>query len=280
MKIIKVAAVAGHTTIGGKDRGAEKYVIEGIANRQQMLAFASKLSENPKFQVFVEPEGLDLKGEIAWVNKINPDIAIAFHNNAGGGDYWVALCSVTGSTDAFARIAEAKFKALGYRSNGIVKRKNSSGGNWYGFIRQTKCPAIIFETAFVDNPTSAAKIDTLVENEYIGRVYAEAVGDYYGASVNAGSKTSITPSQLSGDRYMYALPTKEVFPMGRKFVRVHPDVRKWQAFCTWMGYPTDLDGIFGRDTERVTKIVQGILGTAKDGVVGADTISKASAYRK
>lgn len=278
IKKIKIALVAGHTTWLRYDRGAQRYVIEGIANRQQMLACAEELKKYPQFDVRVEPDGLDLDGEIAWVNKINPHLAIGFHNNAGGADYWLALCSVTGSTDDFARIAEKHFKALGWKSAGILKRKNGSGGNYYGFIRLTRCATIIFETAFVDNLTSAKKIDTPEENAAIGKLYAKAVREYY--KVNAPVKIAKPKKALLPQGYTYALPTKEAFPMGVDYNR-WVDVKKWQGFLNWMGFKTTIDGVFGPETELATKLAQRALKCKDiDGVVGAETVGLARKYKK
>lgn len=271
---MRIGIIAGHTDIVGKDRGAYGKVIEGWANRIQAIACYNELRKY-NCEPFLEPEGYPLNDEIYWVNRNNLDLAVAMHNNAGGGDGWEALVSVTGSGDELGKIAEKHIMALGQNSRGIKKRRNASGGNYYGFIRQTNCTAVIFETAFVDNTEDVKFIDTESENVAIGQAYAKAIVECYGIK----EKGIIAVATSRGQKYPYALPTKEAFPMGRRYNRT-VDVKKWQSFCVWIGVPTAVDGIFGIDTERVTKIVQTMLGTPPDGIVGADTIRRATPYRK
>ena len=184
---MKIALISGHTSLSGKDMGAQGYVNEGVVNRQQMLACAEELVKYKGAEVWIEPEGYELAQEIAWVNRIKADLASAKHNNAGGGVGWEALVSITGSTTALAKIAEKHMVAAGFKSRGIKTRMNNSGTDYYGFIRQTNCPAIIFETAFVDTWEDARKIDTLQENQAIGKIYATAIAERYGLKRKSGN---------------------------------------------------------------------------------------------
>lgn len=184
---MKIALVSGHTSLSGKDQGAQGYVNEGIVNRQQMLACAEELMSYAGAEVWIEPEGYELNQEIAWVNGIRAAVAAAYHNNAGKGTGWEALVSITGSTTALAKIAEKHMVAAGFKSRGIKTRRNNSGTDYYGFIRQTNCPAIIFETAFVDTWEDARKIDTLQENQAIGKIYATAIAERYGLKRKSGN---------------------------------------------------------------------------------------------
>lgn len=53
------------------------------------------------------------------------------------------------------------------------------------------------------------------------------------------------------------------------------DVHAWQAVLSATGFPVDLDGIFGGDTERATKSWQGRYGISQDGMVGPETRARA-----
>lgn len=197
---MRIGIIAGHTDIVGKDRGAIGHVVEGTVNRQQATACYNEL-KNYRCQPLLEPEGYPLASEIAWVNRNKLDLAVAMHNNAGGGDGWEALVSVTGSGDKLARVAEKHIKALGQNSRGIKKRRNASGGNWYGFIRQTECTAVIFETAFVDNAEDVKFIDTEAKNITIGKAYAKAIAERYGLKKKSGS--IIVPGDGGGSQVKY-----------------------------------------------------------------------------
>ena len=53
------------------------------------------------------------------------------------------------------------------------------------------------------------------------------------------------------------------------------DVKEWQNFLKSQGYAITVDGIFGDDTERLTKEYQTANGLGSDGIVGVNTWSKA-----
>ena len=55
------------------------------------------------------------------------------------------------ATVDLAQNIEAEVKATGQNSRGCKTRLNSDGADYYGFIRETACPAIIVEDCFVDN---------------------------------------------------------------------------------------------------------------------------------
>jgi N-acetylmuramoyl-L-alanine amidase len=279
-EVMRIGIVAGHTDIVGKDRGAIGYVVEGTVNRQQAIACYNEL-KNYRCQPLLEPEGYPLASEIAWVNRNKLDLAVAMHNNAGGGDGWEALVSVTGSGDRLGAVAEKHIKALGQNSRGIKKKKNSSGGNYYGFIRQTGCTAVIFETAFVDNKNDVTFIDTYAENKAIGIAYARAIAEAYGLRRKTTSKVATKVSTVvpSKHRYPYALPT--VFPLGVHYAPKHRDVRKIQGFLVWTGITRmSITGLYNRQTEIAVRIFQQMNGLVVDGIWGPKTNAVAKAYKR
>jgi len=229
--VMRIGIIAGHTNIVGKDMGAIGYIKEGTANRQQAVACYKELL-NYHCTPLLEPEGLELDDEVAWVNRMNLALAFALHNNAGGGDGWEALVSVTGSGDKLARVAEKHIKALGQNSRGIKKKKNNSGGNWYGFIRETHCPAVIFETAFVDNKEDVKFIDTPAKNRAIGIAYARAIAECYGLK----KKILPTAKKAVGEKFPGRLSGKF---LGRGYIIHSVYVRDWREFLAWYGYTID-----------------------------------------
>lgn len=117
-----------------------------------------------------------LTEEIKECNAFNPDVAVDIHNNAGGGDGFEAYYSINGGTGkTLAANLEAEVKKIGQNSRGIKTRKNSAGKDYYGFIRQTKCPAVIVEGVFVDNKADAAQADTDAECKAFGVAYAKGI---------------------------------------------------------------------------------------------------------
>lgn len=230
---MKIGIISGHTSITGMDRGAIGHVVEGTINRQQAIACYNELLQY-RCTPLLEPEGLALAGEISWVNRNRLNLAVAMHNNAGGGDGSEALVSVTGSGDKLGKIAEKHIMALGQNSRGIKKRRNASGGNWYGFIRQTNCTAVIFETAFVDNKEDVKFIDTPAENRAIGIAYARAIAECYGLK----KKILPTAKKAVGEKFPGRLSGKF---LGRGYIIHSVYVRDWREFLKWYGYTIDTD---------------------------------------
>ena len=66
-------------------------------------------------------------------------------------------------------------KALGQNSRGCKTRLNGAGKDYYGFIRQTVCPAVICEIGFIDNAADRTAFDTKAEQEKFGRAYAHGI---------------------------------------------------------------------------------------------------------
>lgn len=113
--------------------------------------------------------------EVAECNSFAPDLAVDIHNNAGGGDGAEAYYTRSGGTGK--KLAEnilAQLSALGQKSRGAKTRLNSSGSDYYAFIRQTKAPAVIVECAFVDSD-DIALIDTEAERVAVGEAIARGI---------------------------------------------------------------------------------------------------------
>ena len=117
-----------------------------------------------------------LTEEIRECNAFNPDLAVDIHNNAGSGDGFEAYFHFKGGTSKIlAENIEAEVTAIGQNSRGCKTRMNSSGRDYYGFIRETKCPAVICEGCFVDNATDVQIVDTTPEQRAFGVAYAKGI---------------------------------------------------------------------------------------------------------
>jgi len=112
-------------------------------------------------------------------NAWGADYFISIHVNAAGGTgaesfYWDVLA------EEFSRtILETYCREMGLRN-----RRNVLTSQW-GVIRQTHCPAILFELAFIDSPPSNPDVDIL-RNRRSDMAMALAKGffEYFGASLN------------------------------------------------------------------------------------------------
>lgn len=116
-----------------------------------------------------------LKQEIAECNAFDPALALDIHHNAGGGDGVEVFHSINGGKGKeLAQAIIDEVVALGQNSRGIKTKRNASGLDWYGFIRQTKAPAVIVEVAFLDSKDHEF-VDTEEEQKRNGVAIAKGI---------------------------------------------------------------------------------------------------------
>lgn len=173
----KVFLGVGH---GGADSGAvANGYKEKALNLSIALACHSELVRHG-VQVMMSrttDENDALAEEIKECNAYKPDLAIDIHNNAGGGDGVEAFYYHKGGTSkTLADNVLAEIVKIGQNSRGAKTRLNSSGKDYYGFIRETiNIPAVIVECAFIDNKTDLQIIDTAAEQKTMGVAIAKGI---------------------------------------------------------------------------------------------------------
>ena len=114
--------------------------------------------------------------EIKECNAYAPDLAVDIHNNAGGGDGGEVFYShLGGKGKTLAENILAEIVKVGQNSRGIKTRVNSQGKDYYGFIRQTSCPAVIVECAFVDNATDLKILASESQRKAMGVAIAKGI---------------------------------------------------------------------------------------------------------
>lgn len=172
----KVFIGVGH---GGSDPGA---IGNGFEEADLNLSIALACnSELARHGVTVQmsrtkDENDALAEEIKECNAFKPDLAIDIHNNAGGGDGAEAYYHYGGGVSkTLAENVLAEIVKIGQNSRGAKTRKNASGKDYYGFIRETSAPAVIVECAFVDNATDIKVIDTAAEQKKMGVAVAKGI---------------------------------------------------------------------------------------------------------
>lgn len=171
----KVFIGVGH---GGSDPGA----IGSFKEKDLNLSIAKACrDELVRHGVLVKmsrtkDENDPLREEIDEANAYAPALAVDIHINAGGGDGAEAYYHHGGGIGK--TLAENILKevvALGQNSRGAKIRTNSAGKDYYGFIRETSCPACIIEACFIDNATDIKVIDTAAEQRAMGRAVAKGI---------------------------------------------------------------------------------------------------------
>jgi len=178
----KVFIGVGH---GGSDPGA---IGNGLRESDVNLVMGCMMkAELERHGVTVgisrtKDENDPLTEEIAEANAFKPNIAVEVHNNAGGGDGFEVYHQTNGYATKSYNLAcaiEKRVIAIGQNSRGVKIRKNGSV-DYYGWLRQLTCPAVLCEGAFLDNKTDVQIIDTIPKQEAFGVAYARGVLDYLG----------------------------------------------------------------------------------------------------
>lgn len=114
--------------------------------------------------------------EIRECNAYGPDLAVDIHNNAGGGDGAEVFYHYGGGkSKTLAENVLAEIVKVGQNSRGAKTRKNAAGKDYYGFIRETSCPAVIVECAFVDNATDRHILATEDKRRAMGVAIAKGI---------------------------------------------------------------------------------------------------------
>lgn len=189
----KVFIGVGH---GGADPGAVSGSFKE-ADMNLVMAQACRAElERHGVQVLMsryKNENDALAQEISECNAYNPDLAIDCHNNSGGGDgFEVFYSKIGGTSKVLAQNIEPFVVALGQNSRGCKTKLNSDGRDYFGFIRQTKCPAVICEGVFIDNAKDMQIADTIDEQKEFGRAYAKGILKTLGIAYKPDSSTPPT----------------------------------------------------------------------------------------
>ena len=128
--------------------------------------------------------------EIKECNAYSPDLAVDIHNNAGGGDGAEVFHHYGGGVSkTLAENILAEIVTIGQNSRGAKIRKNSNGKDYYAFIRNTTCPAVIVECAFVDNSTDLEILATEGKRQKMGQVIAKGILKTLGIEFQAETGT-------------------------------------------------------------------------------------------
>ena len=192
----KVFIGVGH---GGNDPGAKKYIVEKDVNlamakacRDVLVAHGVEVKMSR-----TKDENDPISDEIKECNVFKPDLAIDIHNNSGGGNGFECFYHVCGGTSkTLAKNIEIEVKAIGQNSRGCKTKTNSNGKDYYGFIRETSCPAVICEGVFVDNKADASQADTAAEQKAFGVAYAKAILKTLGIVYKSTKKTTVYKVQV------------------------------------------------------------------------------------
>lgn len=207
--------------------------------------------------------------KIKECNSYNPDIALDIHLNAGGGDGFEVYRSITGGKGiALAGAIEKTVKAIGQNSRGVKIKKNDDGRDYFGIIRQTNCPAVLVECAFIDSK-DVQIVDTLAERQKMGVAIAHGILDYFGISTKTQSTASVKKEP--------ALVAVKLPEISRQTKNNAYTIKRLQTLVSMAGFRgvdgsgLAIDGDFGANTEHALRAFQTAKGIAVTGKADAAT---------
>lgn len=209
----KVFIGVGH---GGSDPGAVSGSFKESEINLVMALACKKELERHGVKVGIsrtKEENDKLAEEIAECKAFDPDIAIESHNNAAGtsnGNGFEVFVQTGKHKSASRKLGQAIAKRVSaeigqeLRGNdgGLRTKLNSSGTDYFGWLRQLDCPAVLLEGFFVDGVKDRKDFDTKAEQEAMGVAYAHGVLDYLGITVKASSGSTGATASTSGKLYL------------------------------------------------------------------------------
>ena len=152
---MNICIVAGHTTTG-KGTGAVGYINESTENRilaKKVTEYIKKAGHNCDYYE-VNKGDTYLKDQVNFANKKAYDVVVQIHFNAGGGTGTETLYRSTAGKK-YAKQVNDKLSTM-YKNRGIKHDINDVGRKLY-WLTNTKYPAILIETCFVDSKSDTDK---------------------------------------------------------------------------------------------------------------------------
>jgi N-acetylmuramoyl-L-alanine amidase len=306
----KIAVFAGH---GGSDYGA---AANGLYEKNFNLAISNAVSDilrRAGYEVLnnrTADVDRNITRDAQMANNQGADALVEIHMNSNVGTPGTgseAYYSVrdTGRGRALAEEILKGLERLGFRNRGARVHVNANGQDTFGILRLTNMPAVLLETAFINNPQDMAKLDI----EKAAEAIAAAITRQFPVAPPGGNATirniqstlnerygfNLVPDGIAGPLTRRAIVRALQTELNRQFGRnlatdgifgpltraatvnvrpgAHGNITYLIQSALFLRAFTDVipDGAFGPVTERAVRQFQGASGLAVDGVVGPNT---------
>ncbi len=171
-KRIYLSPSTQENNVGVDDYGTEEYRMNLIADNLEKL-----LEDSGKYIVYRNNEKMDISEIVAESNKLNPDIHVAIHSNAGntvatGPEVFIA--KEDGKSEILADALYDNIMKIYYDQS---KGRGVKIDNELRELRETNAPSSLIEIAFHDNIKDA---DWIVSNtDEIALALKKGIDEYF-----------------------------------------------------------------------------------------------------
>ncbi|MFP3356833.1 N-acetylmuramoyl-L-alanine amidase [Planococcus sp. SIMBA_143] len=205
---------------------------------------------------------MTLKQRVDYANAHGADLMIDVHSNASASRtatgaaafYWYNSTAGKKAADIFAK--HIKANGLPTWSGGTYASQATGWSSFY-MLKYSKMPAVLTESFFF---TTRSDLENYLLNPKVQKVlmkiHANIALEFFGKKALDTALDSV------------------VLPDGREVVKIGSrgaDVKYAQIALGRHGFETDVDSIFGEDTDKKTKAFQKAKGLVDDGIIGAAT---------
>lgn len=197
---MKVYIDAGHN-YSGVDTGAvghglrEQDITYYIASRVEKILLAKgisvKMSRNSLTDNVVSGGSVSnsLRARYSSANEWKADIFVSIHCNAGGGSGCEVYCYKSGGQAE--TLAKNILSGMLWNTDLISRGVKTAN---YAVLKNTNMPAVLVETAFIDNENNAAFLGSEDGQKQIAKGIAEGIMEYLGVDYSENSAESNTES--------------------------------------------------------------------------------------
>lgn len=296
----KIAVYAGH---GGSDNGASG---NGYLEKNVNLALSNAVSgilRQRGYEV-INNRTTDIDRSITrdanLANSEGADAVVEIHMNSNqgtpgtGSEVFYSIAD-RGTGRSLASAILNNLVELGFADRGVKTQANSAGQDALGIIRLSNAPAVLVETAFINNPGDMARLDTSAAANAIANGIMQ-VFPLASAPPSAGGGNAVIRQiqQTLNQRYDTGLATDGIWGAQTRAAIV----KGWQTELNrQFGRNLTVDGIWGPNTRQATVNVRpgskgnmtyllqaalygrGYRGSEPDGVWGSRTTSMLKAFQ-
>ncbi|MFP3322058.1 N-acetylmuramoyl-L-alanine amidase [Planococcus sp. SIMBA_160] len=205
---------------------------------------------------------MTLKQRVDYANAHGADLMIDVHSNASASRtatgaaafYWYNSAAGKKAADIFAK--HIKANGLPTWSGGTYASQATGWSSFY-MLKYSNMPAVLTESFFF---TTRSDLENYLLNPKVQKVlmkiHANIALEFFGKKAIDTALDSV------------------VLPDGREVVKIGShglDVKYAQIALGRHGFETDVDSIFGKDTDKKVKAFQEEKGLVIDGIIGAAT---------